>query len=106
MATNRQTFKDLISMDEFIARNGYEKSSIGVSRAPGGVNMLTAGGQPIATLSHNITGNNTKTPEQIIQSLQGVNLTVGIQWEDAPEYNGRPALPNVMKNEWETASLF
>ena len=103
MAQN--TFAKFQSMEEYLASNSIDRKKIAVAKTTNGALLLTAYGQPSATIHNELKGS---TPQETARKLASVNITLGIPHPGSIDNAGRPSLPCAMesKSQWEEVSLF
>ena len=102
---SQNTFASFQSMEEYLASNSIDRKKVAVAKTTNGALLLTAYGQPIATIHNALKGS---TPQETARKLASVNITLGIPHPGSVDNVGRPSLPCAMesKSQWEEVALF
>ena len=105
MSQSKNTFAELMSIEEFAGAEGIALKDIKVAVTNNGSTLLVAHGKPIATIQNDLKGSNLTAT---VQKIASVNLMVGIPHVGSKDNAGRDSLPCLMesKSTWEVANLF
>ena len=105
MATTNNTFAELISIEEFAASKGIDKSDIKIATTTRGATLLVAHGTVIATIANDLKGSNLI---ETASKIATINLMVGMPHAGSKDNAGRDSLPCLMESTstWESVDLF